>query len=80
MTARLTERFDLLRAAIGLFVVLGLVLTAVAGYAVLAPFDVNISTDLAVSVLSGISLLAFAVLLTAWLNESTGRRKRRGSA
>ncbi|WP_276299870.1 hypothetical protein [Halorussus lipolyticus] len=77
MTTKFTERFDPLRVAIGLFVVLGVVLTAVAGYAVLAPTGLTISADLAVSVLSGVSLAAFAVVLTMWLRNQMGRRPRR---
>jgi predicted anti-sigma-YlaC factor YlaD len=80
MNTRLTERFDVLRAAIGLFVVLGVVLTAVAGYALLAPASFAISADLAVSLLSGVSLLAFAVVLTMWLHNQMGRRRPRRSA
>lgn len=80
MPTKLIERFDLLRAAIGLFVVLGVVLTALAGYTVLAPVGLSLSVDLAVSVLSGVSLLAFAAVLTMWLNRQTGRRKPRRSA
>ncbi|MFC7081587.1 hypothetical protein [Halorussus caseinilyticus] len=80
MTTKVSERFDLIRAAIGLFVVLGVVLTAVAGYALLPSVSVGISTDLAVSVLSGVSLVAFGVVLTMWLNRQTGRRKPRRSA
>ncbi|WP_128477195.1 hypothetical protein [Halorussus pelagicus] len=80
MSTPLTQRFDVLRAAIGLFVTLGVVLTGVAGYALFAPSNLSVSADVAVSVLSGVSLVAFAAVLTAWLNRSTGRRKRRGSA
>jgi hypothetical protein len=80
MTSRLTERFDLIQAAIGLFVVLGVTLTAVAGYALLAPLNFAISTDLTVALLSGVSLLAFAVALTFWLSSKFGRRKPPQSA
>jgi len=83
MNTQLTQRFDLLRAAIGLFVLLGVVLTAAGGYALFAPANVAISADLAVAILSGVSLVAFAALLTAWLHNTTGRRgrrQRRGSA
>lgn len=74
MTARLADRFDPLRAAIGLFVVLGVALTGVAGYAML-PANVSVSADLAVSLLSGVSLVAFAVLVTRWLHGQTERRR-----
>ncbi len=83
MTTQLTRRFDVLRAAIGLFVLLGVVLTAAAGYALLPAPNVAISADLAVAVLSGVSLVAFATLLTTWLHSTTDhrvRRQRRGSA
>ena len=83
MNTRLTQRFDLLRAVIGVYVVLGIVLTAGAGYALFQFANVSVSADLAVAVLSGVSLVAFAALLTAWLHNTTGRRgrrQRRGSA
>lgn len=80
MNTRLTERFDLLRVAIGLFVVVGIALTAVAGYALLGTLGVTVTTSLAVAVLSGVSLLAFAVALTVWLNRGTKGRKRRRTA
>lgn len=79
MTTRLSERFDLLRAAIGLFVVLGVVLTVGAGYAVLASTGFSLSADLAVSLLSGVSLVAFAALLTTWLRRQGRQRPRRSA-
>lgn len=76
----ITERFDLLRVAIGLFVAVGIALTAVAGYALLSTVGVTVTADLVVAVLSGVSLLAFAVVLTVWLNLGTKDRKRRRTA
>jgi len=70
-----TERFDLLQAVIGLFTVVGVALTAVAAYALFDTFGVTLSTDLAVSVLSGVSLVAFLVVLSSWFYRDVGRRR-----
>lgn len=75
MNVGLSERFDLLRAAIGLFVGLGVVLTALGVYVVLAFANISVPTNLVVSVLSGVSLVAFAALLTTWLHGQTSRRR-----
>lgn len=76
----LAQRIDPLKIALGVFVVLGLVLTAVAGYAVLVPSGGSlavptITVGMAISVLSGVSLVAFVVILSkAFEHQIFGRK------
>jgi hypothetical protein len=76
----LTQRIDPIKTAIGVFVVLGLVLTAVAGYAILAPAGASlalptISVGMAVSVLSSVSLVAFVVVVSKVFERQMTSRK-----
>lgn len=77
MIPRSAERFDLLRVAIAVFVLLGVALTGVAGFALwrLGGQGVTLSPGAAVSVLSGVSLIVFAVVLTKWVRSDQVPRR-----
>lgn len=75
MNSTTTRRLDPLQAVIGLFVFLGVALTAVAGYAMVDTFGVTFTPDLAVAVLSAVSLAAFLAVTSSWFREDVGRRR-----
>jgi len=77
MNLRSAERFDLLRVAIAGFVLLGISLTGVAGFTLwrLSGQGATLSPGAAVSVLSGGSLIVFAVALTKWIRSDQAPRR-----
>jgi len=66
MIRTLLDRLGLLELALVVFGVVGVALTAVAGYAVVSTLDLPISGSpgLAVAVLSGVSLVTFVVVVS----------------
>lgn len=80
MTTNTTAKFDLLRFAIGLFVFLGIALTALGVYALLEPLGIVTSSGTAMMVVSGVLLMACALFVTTWLNWGGGSRAPRRSA
>lgn len=64
MIPRLIRRIDPIKTALGVFVVLGLALTGVAGYALVATISTSesLSPGAAVALLSSLSLVAFLLV------------------
>ncbi|WP_132058108.1 hypothetical protein [Halorussus amylolyticus] len=71
-----TTVIDPIKTALGVFVVLGVVLTGVAGYALLSTVGspVALSPGLAVALLSGGSLVAFVLVASKLFQRRTHRR------
>ena len=76
MSSNATSRLDPLKIALGVFVLLGIGLTTIGGYAIVLATggSPSISVNSAVSILSGISLLAFVVVASKAFDRRTSGR------